>query len=373
MKKIFRRKHILIILKEFDKINIPLDLFLKRYFQKRKSIGSKDRKFISEKIYFIIRFRGLIDYFLKSPTNEKRLHLSNSINYKALYKDSSIPPHIRVSFPKKYFNKLEKIYGREKALKICNISNEQAPTTIRANRALIKRDTLFNRWEKTYEIERCKLSKDGIVFKKRINLFATDEFKDGLFELQDEGSQLVADLMDPKPSDQVLDFCAGSGGKTLAFAHKMKGRGQIYLYDIRKGSLLNARKRLKRARIENYQLLSDSLLKNLKDHFDWILLDVPCSGSGTLRRNPDMKWKFQLSSLKRLVKVQRDIFKRAFPFLKKNGKVLFATCSIFPEENEREIEYFIDKYPLEEVKRVFWLPQSGGRDGFFASLLKKIE
>ncbi len=122
------------------------------------------------------------------------------------------------------------------------------------------------------------------------------EFKQGLFEVQDEGSQLIANLMDPTPGDQVMDYCAGSGGKTLAFAPKMQHRGQIYLHDIRPWALDEARKRLKRAGIQNAQVVlpEDPKLNKLRGKMDWVLVDAPCTGSGTFRRNPDMKWKFSL-------------------------------------------------------------------------------
>jgi 16S rRNA (cytosine(967)-C(5))-methyltransferase len=369
--KNFRKNHILNILKTFEKVRCPLDLFLSKYFRDKKSIGSKDRKIISEKIYKLIRWRGLIDYFSKKPLSfENRLKALEEINFEKAIKDQKIPSHIKVSFPKKYFNKIEEQYGVQKTLEICLISNTKAPTTIRINPLKTTRDFLLKAFEE-YKISKCLNSKYGIVFHKKINFFALSEFKEGLFEMQDEGSQIVASLMEPSKKDKVLDFCAGSGGKTLAFAHKMENKGQIYLYDIRESSLLNAKKRLKRAGIQNFQILKKSNFKKFKNKMDWILLDVPCSGSGTLRRNPDMKWKFEIDSIEDLKEKQRSIFEEAFPLLKEEGYILYATCSIFKEENEEQIKYFLENYPLKEIKQAFWLPEENGKDGFFASLLQK--
>ena len=199
-----------------------------------------------------------------------------------------------------------------------------------------------------------------------------EEFQQGLFEVQDEGSQLVADLVNPKPQDHVLDFCAGSGGKTLGFAHKLKGTGQIYLYDNRPQALSQAKKRLQRAGIQNAQIITqEKQWASLIGKMDWILLDVPCSGSGTIRRNSDMKWKFCPQQLQDLIAEQRKIFERALLYLKKEGKIVYSTCSLFQEENADQIEYFQKHFPIELVQEPSsWLPQKGGMDGFFAAVCK---
>jgi 16S rRNA (cytosine967-C5)-methyltransferase len=372
MKNNFRNNHTLQILKNFNLENIPLDAYLSSYFRSNKSIGSKDRKAIAEKIYKIIRHLGLIDYHLNPPISwEDRIDLLESLNISEKEADPSIISHIRVSFPKNYFEKIKNGFGEEKALEICSISNTKAPATIRVNSSKISRDELFEKWKGIFDISKCQNS-TGITFNKKINFFLLEEFKNGFFEIQDEGSQIIADLMDVKKKDLVLDFCAGSGGKTLAFSPKMENQGQIYLYDIRSHALVEARKRLKRAGIQNAQTITFDTLKNLQEKMDWVLLDVPCSGSGTLRRNPDLKWKFQEKNFQTLLQTQKDIFEEAFKCLKKSGKILYATCSIFKEENEDQINYFLNKYPLELEKNHSWLPQKDGKDGFFGSILKKI-
>lgn len=375
MKEIFRNNHLRQILMTFEKENIPLDIFLSNYFRKNKAIGSKDRKIIAQTTYFIIRWKGLIDFYTPSPiTWEKRILTSQNLNLELAQTNQSLPEHVRVSFPKKYFDKIKESHGQTKALEISLSSNTEAPTTIRANSLKITRDNLFAILKEKYDVSKCKDSKDGIIFHKKINFFASEEFKKGFFEVQDEGSQLIADLLNPTPNSLVLDYCAGSGGKTLAFAHKMKNKGQIFLHDVRGSVLLEAKKRLKRAGIQNAQIVTHEEIEQKIpfESMDWILLDVPCSGSGTLRRNPDMKWKFDLQSLSELIDKQKNIFNEGIKFLKTKGHIIYSTCSIFKDENEKQIEYFLNNYPLKLIKTVSWLPEINNKDGFFGAIFKKI-
>ena len=373
--KDFRETYLLKILNEFDASTLPLDVFLAKFFRSHKAIGSKDRAFICETLYTMIRWKGLLDHFCDKPiTWEKRLDLLKEHSIEKLRENPSLPGHIQVSFPKAFYEKLLKPYGEEKTVAFCLNSNMAAPTTIRVNPIKTSREALVDLWKDRFPIEPCLKSPLGITFKKRINFFELQEFKEGFFEIQDEGSQLVASHVSAKPGDHVLDFCAGSGGKTLAFAHQMKEKGQIYLYDIRPHALLEAKKRLKRAGIQNAQLLDKEKLKKkgLLSRMDWILLDVPCSGTGTLRRNPDMKWQFENEMIERLVEEQRKIFDQAMKYLAPHGKIVYATCSILPEENFEQISYFIKKYSLKLAGIPFLsFPEKGGMDGFFAATLVK--
>lgn len=372
MKK-FREYHLLKILKESEKLSLPLDGFLRRYFKEHKAVGSKDRQEICETLYGIIRWRGLIDVYTSKPVSwEKRLETYLNLSSKD---HSKLPPHIKVSFPKFLFHRLAEAYGEKKALEFCRNSNNQAPTTIRVNPLKILREALMEKWKTLYELSPCHHSALGISFKQRMNFFALPEFKEGLFEVQDEGSQLVAAHVKALPGDHILDYCAGSGGKTLAFAPQMKTQGQIYLYDIRPYALQEAKKRLKRAGIQNAQILDEKKLKKrgFENRMDWILLDVPCSGTGTLRRNPDMKWKLTPETFTRLVEEQRTIFHSALKFLHPKGKIVYATCSVIPEENEQQVSYFIKKYDLKLVEPPFLsFPKDGEMDGFFCATLAKI-
>ncbi len=371
--KEFRRYHLVKILEGQEKSPLPLDAFLRDYFRENRAVGSKDRQEICETLYGIIRWRGLVDAQCAKPISwEARLEAYQKFPIEDL---TSFPKHVQVSFPKFFFEKLEKHYGEERAVELCLASNEQAPTAIRVNILKIEREALFKKWRKEYDISCCKKSPCGIIFHKKINFFALPEFKEGLFEIQDEGSQLVASHMDVKPNDHVLDYCAGSGGKTLAFAPQMGGKGQIYLYDIRLHALKEAKKRLKRAGIQNSQILDPKKLKKrgLLGRMDWLLLDVPCSGTGTLRRNPDMKWKLKPETIDRLVEEQRKIFADALKFIRPDGKIVYATCSILPEENEEQVNYFIKKYGLKLVSPPFQsFPKNREMDGFFCATFCRI-
>jgi 16S rRNA C967 or C1407 C5-methylase (RsmB/RsmF family) len=321
----FRTHHLHCILAGYAEQPLPLDLFLHHYFRSHRALGGQDRGYLAETLYGLIRWRGLIDYLVGADASwEERLHAFETADFVALGGDSTIPIDARVSFPKELFELLAAAHGTERAIELCQISNYPAPTAIRVNSAKISRAELFDRWKERYDIELCQLSPHGIIFRKKINFFGLEEFKLGYFEVQDEGSQLLASLVQPSAGDLVMDYCAGSGGKTLAFAPSMHAKGQIFLHDIRENALQEARKRLKRAGIQNAQLLHSSdhaKLQKLKKKIDWVLVDAPCSGTGTLRRNPDMKWKLDSAAIERLVGVQRQIFERALSFLKPGGKI----------------------------------------------------
>lgn len=357
--KPFRHHHLLSILEGFDASKKPLDLFLAKYFRVNTAVGSKDRRWICDHIYLMIRWKGLIDAQIPRPaTWESRLNALPTFREQI----DHLPPHVQVSFPKFLYH----MFGENDAL--CRAMNEPAPTMIRVNRLKITREQLLEKWN--YPCRPTLHSPDGIVFEKKINFFATPEFKQGFFEIQDEASQLVASHVNAKPGDHVLDFCAGSGGKTLAIAPQMHGKGQLYLFDIREHALIEAKKRLKRAGVQNAQIMNEKSLSALKGKMDWVLVDAPCSGTGTLRRNPDMKWKITPDMIQRLVQEQRTIFETALQYLKPAGTIVYATCSILPAENEDQVAYFEKILQLKKACPCFkTLPEPGKMDGFFAAAM----
>ncbi|MBX7067241.1 MAG: RsmB/NOP family class I SAM-dependent RNA methyltransferase [Parachlamydiales bacterium] len=339
----------------------PLDLTLSNYFREHKSIGARDRRTIGETLYQMVRWKSLIDHFCPEGIPYQRLNAYKNLDRNA----KGVPEHAKLGIPPFLFDRFTQAFGGEKAKDLCRILNTEAPTTIRVNLIKTTPELLMERWKEKFNLARCNDAGAGIQFKKREPLFALPEFKEGLFEVQDEGSQLVSDLIEAGPGDQVLDYCSGSGGKTLAFAHKMLGKGQIYLHDIRPWVLLEARKRLKRAGIQNAQFVLP------KTPVDWLLADVPCSGTGTLRRNPDAKWKIDGEMVDRLILQQRQIVKDCLKYLKPGGRFVYATCSILPEENEMQARYFIENHQLVLEKQLSFLPEENGKDGFFAAVLKK--
>lgn len=371
----YREYHLFELLENYSRQALPLDLFISYYFRDHSALGSKDRAFIADMIYVLVRWQGLLDYLAPSTSWKDRYQTYLKVSFDQLQQREDIPLAIRVSFPQSLFDLFVKHYGIEKAHELCLICNTPAPTTVRVNTLKISRADLLERWKGLYDVSPTSFSPDGITFHKKMNFFQLSEFKEGLFEVQDEGSQQLAHLMQMQPGQQVLDYCAGSGGKTLAFAPAMHGKGQIYVHDIRPLALQEARKRLRRAGIQNYQILlpNSPHLSKLKKKMDWILVDAPCSGTGTLRRNPDMKWKFNSDMLSRLMGQQRMIFEKALSFLQPEGRIVYATCSILKEENELQVEHFLSTYSLQIEGELFQtLPTLAGMDGFFGVVLKRI-
>jgi len=371
----FRDHHLFTLLNQYEQQRLPLDQYTNQYFRANPALGSKDRAAISEIAYALIRWKGLLDHLAEGTTSwEERYRIYRETDLSDCLKNPEIPLHTRVSFPENLFNLIVESYGEELAVQICLDCNGPAPTTVRANTLKTTRENLLNLWKDVYEVSPTTFSDVGISFHKRVNFFNLPEFLNGFFEVQDEGSQLLSKMVQAKKGDLVLDYCAGSGGKTLALAPAMEHTGQIYLHDVRVYSLYEARKRLKRAGIQNAQIiLADSPhASKLKKKMNWVLVDVPCSGTGTLRRNPDMKWKFDLENFSSLMGQQRLIFEKALSFLHPKGRIVYGTCSILKQENQKQLDHFIKTYDLEVEGEIFSsLPKPEQMDGFFGVVLKR--
>lgn len=368
----FRTHHLLQLLTTFGNQHLPLDVFLRIYFKENHSIGSHDRKYLAETIYSMVRYLNLIDVYCPNKKWEERIEIFNNLDLTKAFDDETIALHIRLGFPYDYFELLKLSLGRERAISFCKASNLPAPITLRVNPIKTTQTDLLKNLEPQVTCKRGEFSPLAIITSHRLNFFGMDLFKNGHFEMQDEGSQLVAFQIEAKPREQVLDYCAGAGGKTLAFAPQMNGKGQIYLHDIRPNALLEAKKRLKRAGIENAQILSPDRKHLFHGKMDWVLVDVPCSGSGTLRRNPDMKWRFTKEGLLELISIQRSIVQEAILFLKPKGKLVYATCSVFDMENEQQTLFFQENFGLSMIKDPFIsIPSEGNMDGFYAATFTK--
>ncbi len=287
----FRDYHLLKILEAYDWERGPFDVYLSNYFRANPALGSKDRREISQVAYGLLRWLGLVDYLKKthSPDWTERVDQFKK-TYPSDYRyDANIPLEDRYSFPKELFVCLVHSLGEEEACRVAWASNGEAPVTIRTNLMKTTRDELMKRLARYCDVSPCTQSEEGIVLSLRLHCPTLDEFREGLFEMQDEASQLVARLVQARPGQHVLDFCAGSGGKSLAIATRMQNRGQIYLHDIRFKALQEAQKRMRRAGVQNAQIIhsEDPKLQKIKGHMHWVLVDAPCTGTGTLRRNPE--------------------------------------------------------------------------------------
>ena len=350
---------------------MPLDMALSDYLKAHRSIGSHDRRFLGDTVYALVRWKGLLDYLIDKPIAswQDRYNLWKNLDLNRISEE--VPVWVKTGASEWLFNELSLSHGAEKAAILCRALNTPAPLVIRANTLKTTREEVLKLFPDAVP---CKDAPHGIRFANRISLTATEAFKNGLFEIQDEGSQLVSQLVQVKPGEQLLDYCSGSGGKSLAIAPQMEGRGQIYLHDIRPSVLIQAKKRLCRAGVQNAQFLEPDhkRLPSLKNKIDWVLTDVPCSGSGTYRRNPDMKWKMNAESLENLVKEQREIFAKALYFLRPGGHIVYITCSLFAKENQEQVEHFLKNHPVELKQQLSLLPESSeGPDGFFAALFCK--
>ncbi len=368
----FRFHHAAELLELFEESSLPLDRCASNYFRANSAIGSKDRKEIAELVYNTTRWRGLLDALTKSTSWAERVSFYQTINPLDYVSRADLPLHIRCSFPKLLFDHLVSHFGEERAFTLCLDCNTAAPVVIRTNPLKTTREALLYRLPPEMKPRPSPNSPYAIFLEGRPQLLSLPAYQEGHFELQDEGSQLVAGCITPLPGERVLDMCAGAGGKSLAFAHHMEGRGQLYLHDVRAHALQESRRRLRRAGIENAQFLLPGhvQLGLLKKKMDWVVVDVPCSGSGTWRRNPDMKWRFNLADLEEKVALQREIVREAVKYLRPGGRLVYATCSLFPEENEQQVAHFTETYGLKLTKEPFssW-PVKDGMDGLFAATL----
>lgn len=366
-----------LLLKSVRSFSYPLDLRLSDFFKTRR-LNQRERAFVAELIYTAVRHWRLIEWLVGKPTKdeavlkiaaflmgelpavssflsdeEKRFFESFSWDF---YKES-VPPAVFYSFPDFLFDALKKRFG-DKAFEVAALMNEAAPLDLRINPLKTKRCEVLNAFAHSCPTPFSPL---GVRLKKKIPLSKNSLFLEGKIEVQDEGSQLVALLADAKRRQMVFDFCAGAGGKTLVLGALMKNSGTLYAADISQKRLARFVPRFKKSGLSNVQILNlnenSTRLKRLKNRFDRVLLDVPCSGSGTLRRNPDLKWRFSMEHLKHLNQTQLAILNQASLLLKSGGVLLYATCSFLKEENEEVVLKFLNENPQFErfsLKETAW-------------------
>jgi 16S rRNA (cytosine967-C5)-methyltransferase len=255
--------------------------------------------------------------------------------------------------------------------------NRAAPVVLRANALKATPDQAVD----ALRAEEIEAARDpslphGIVLRLRKNVFVTAAFKQGLFEVQDGASQRVAPLLAARPGERVIDACAGAGGKSLHLAALMGNKGKILALDVRERKLEDLRKRAARAgadTIESRVIEGAKTIKRLEKSADRVLLDVPCSGLGVLRRNPEAKWKLSLEEIERLRLLQAEILESYSQMTKPGGRLVYATCSCLPSENERQVEAFLARHGSEWrlVEEMRNFPGEGGFDGFYAAALER--
>jgi 16S rRNA (cytosine967-C5)-methyltransferase len=418
----------------------PADALIDTFFRSHKYLGSHDRKFIAEttygtvrhlrkcelmltsameelneslveedKILFLIvsflslqgRMEGIVPEAISSKLRSRQLAEKTDSILTVLSKPITVyhePALTRISvehsFPDWMVQKFIEQYGEHETEKICSSLNEPAPITLRVNTLRTTVEMCQAKLsEQGVETTKTLLSPFGLNLSKRINVFSFPAFRDGWFEVQDEGSQLLPFLIDPKPNAKLLDLCAGAGGKTLEFAALMKNRGEIYAADINSFRLEELRKRTKRAgaqnvRVQEIQSIED-LTEQYSDFFDIVFVDAPCSGLGTIRRNPGMKWMVTEQTVNEVSEKQKSILHSSVPLVKPGGRIVYATCTLLRQENEDVVEEFMKIHPefqlIEPVElspkwnnglvppgsffKLF--PHIHGTDGFFCAVFEK--
>ena len=360
--------------------------------------GARDRKFIAETIYDMVRWKRLYNEIAGTKDHYTRDNIWKNFAVWAILKGITLPdwkyfvgtPTRRI---KGKFDELqsdrkfrESIPDWMDEVAVAELGdkwdaeikelNKQARVVLRVNTLKIsKKDLQRKLREEEVDTEMVPRSPDALVLVERKNVFLTDAFKKGYFEVQDASSQLVASFLDVHPGQKVVDACAGAGGKTLHLASLMENKGQIIAMDIHAHKLAELKKRAKRDgahNIETRPIEGTKTIKKLKGKVDRVLLDAPCSGLGVLKRNPDSKWKLNPEFLERVKKTQAEIIDQYASMVKEGGKMVYATCSILPSENELQVKAFLKKHPeFTFVKDQKVSPLKSGFDGFYMALLER--
>ncbi|CDR93950.1 sun-family protein, putative [Babesia bigemina] len=356
--------------------NLPIDTFLRYYFRVNR-VASGSRAWIAEHVYEVQRWKGLIAHLSPKPVTWTGMLNTYLLHQRWRYMTGhkGLPPHLRCSFPEPLFERIERQYGVDKALEICQILNEEPVTYLRVNTLRSSRDKAYKSLlHKGVPVEKCADSPCGLLLSNKKTLLESPEYHKGLVEIQDLSSQICGLKVEAQPGEHVLDYCAGSGGKALIFGPQMENKGRIYLHDVNENLLLKAKRRLKRAGIRNYFIM-DPNIANTRQYYgkmDCVVADVPCSGVGAFRRNPDRKWTFTVEQVTEYTALQRSIVDNALLFLKPGGRLVYITCSIFEEENELQVNYFCKRHGLVHAQPVtLQLPESRGMNGYFLAVLQR--
>lgn len=383
------------------------DKVIEFYLKNQRQWGSRDRRFFAESVYEMVRWWRTL-WWLKGsgkPGGEGRgLPLSFDIeDLKKLWAYGWAWRHGDFSFLSeeegtRFKQKKQKSAGmaidqsvpdwlHQRGLaELGSIWEEALPALNRPAKVYLRVNTLRIQPEKLMEV----LAEEGVVthvvdshcpeilvLEERKNVFATKAFQQGFFEVQDWASQQVAPLLDAKPGQRVIDACAGAGGKSLHLASLMKNKGKIISMDIHEWKLKELRSRASRAGVDIIEVKlieGQKTIKRLAESADRVLLDVPCSGIGVLKRNPDTKWKLSSEEIDRLRQLQQDILQSYSRLLRPGGKLVYSTCSIFPSENEKQVAQFLENNPhFGLVQEMRCLPQQREWDGFYAAVMVRAE
>lgn len=377
------------------------DKVVARALKKDKRWGSHDRKFVAETIYEIVRWKRLYTEIaeVKEPFDRDKIWRIFAVwavlrgynlpdwkyfedtpvrRIKGKFDELTKTRKFRESIPDWMDELGVRELGEEVWTKEIAAQNEQARVILRVNKLKTTKEKLRAiLMDLNIETEFHKDYPDALILTERANVFLTDAFKDGLFEVQDASSQLVAYFLDVQPGMRVVDTCAGAGGKTLHLASLMENKGQLIAMDLYESKLKQLKIRAKRNgafNIEPRVIESTKTIKKLHEKADRVLIDAPCSGLGVLKRNPDSKWKLQPEFIDNIRKVQAEVLENYSKIVKPGGKLVYATCSVLPSENQEQIKHFLSTEIGKEftfVKDQKVLASESGFDGFYMALLER--
>lgn len=403
------------VLREILRFTAPADSTLSRYFRDHPKLGSRERGVIAEAIYGLLRNKTVFTGFAESgsgPTMRRMalLGLADAASADALgglseeetqwlvrvmeIDRNMLPVSVRANLPSWLFDKLVARHGEADALQFADALNRPAPLDLRVNSLKATREEVMTSLATAPILcEPTPYAPLGIRIVKKPALQNLPMFKNGLIEVQDEGSQLLSQIVGAKRGEMIVDFCAGAGGKTLALGALMRNTGRLYAFDVSEKRLAKMKPRVARSGLSNVHPVqiaheNDAKIKRLAGKIDRVLVDAPCSGLGTLRRNPDVKWRQQPQSLVELNVKQHAILSGAARLIKAGGRLVYATCSILDEENEAIVEQFLathDDFILVPMKEVCaeqkialemqdylkLYPHVHQTDGFFAAVFAR--
>src|SRR6201994_3407120 len=414
-----------------DVQRVPAAKALKEWGTAHRFAGSGDRAAISGLVWDVLRRRASSAWILGEDTARARLlgmlHLERKLDADAIaalcdgsrfapspltdaersaLSENSLadaPAHVAGDYPEWLDPHLAEVFGDDRALEATAMAS-RAPLDMRVNTLKAKREKVLASIAHLGAVPtpwspnglRIDLGADA----RNPGIHAEEAFIKGLIEVQDEGSQLAALLSAAKPGEQVIDLCAGAGGKTLALAAMMEGKGRLIATDSDKRQLAPIHERLSRAGVHNAEVRSprgeEEPLSDIRASADLVVIDAPCTGTGTWRRNPDAKWRMRPGALEIRLKDQIEVLDRASAMVKAGGRITYITCSVLSVENSEQIQRFMTRHPEfaiqppEETASVLWdkadafaeaalrtpegwlmTPRRTGTDGFFVSVLKK--
>lgn len=382
----------------FDE-NKYADKAIEKLLRSNPKWGSRDRKFIAETIYEVVRWHRLLRYVL-NPATETASHWHtlgawfvisgqaypawkefdgiNTLQIKEAYANAKTVRALRESIPEWMDVMLTTELGAKVWEKELACLNNQASVVLRANTLKKPIKHLQNDLATAGDVVTYTLPQfpEALVLERRQNIFQLPQFQNGHFEVQDAGSQLIAPFLKVEEGMRVIDACAGAGGKSLHLAALMQNKGKLIAMDVEEWKLEELKKRAKRGGISNIEtraIEGTKTIKRLEESADRLLLDVPCSGLGVLRRNPDAKWKLSAEFIASVKKTQAEILDSYCRMLKVGGQMVYATCSLLPSENRNQVDTFLanhaGKFKFIEDRSVM---PSEGFDGFYMARMQRV-